>query len=88
MCGKCCHHYESDGKLKPCKYLVKTKNLSYCKTYLTRKSKTLRIENGQKVRCINRIDSYFDYEECPYNDKRPMHTFENVKKLRNGKFRI
>ena len=72
-CGLCCY-YIIDGKLKKCKHLVTLKSGSkVCRIYPRRLGKVLDVkDNGQKVMCMLRKNSYYDYEGCPYNTDKPM----------------
>lgn len=68
MCGKCCHYLYA-GKLKRCRYLVKTRDgKTYCKIYYRRLGKVLDIlPNGHKIVCVNRDQYLYDYPDCPFN---------------------
>ena len=71
-CGKCCH-YMLNGELKRCKYLVNLKNgTTICRVYGSRLGKVIdeNKKTKQKIICIERQNSYVDYEDCPFNRGR------------------
>ena len=80
LCGRCCHHWTDEGTFKPCKYLVKTGDKTYCKIYQRRLRTVIRTYKYQNVFCIKREDSIFDFKGCPYNTKKPLASFNNVMK--------
>lgn len=67
-CGRCCH-YIREGKVKKCLYLIRLGNgVTSCRVYDCpgRVGKVI----GKGVKCVNREDSPFDYDGCPYNSNK------------------
>ena len=65
-CGRCCH-YEYDGKMYKCKYLILTKTRSLCRVYGSRLGKVIGKHGDKKVYCIPRTSDVRVFENCPYN---------------------
>lgn len=63
-CGKCCH-FEIEGRLFKCKYLIefKNSNLTLCRIYHNR----LGVQIYQGIYCNRRQDTPYIFEGCPYN---------------------
>jgi hypothetical protein len=62
-CGKCCHVIEN-GKLKKCAML---KILPDGKTICRRYHGRMGFRISKNYKCGMRIDSQFNYRDCPYN---------------------
>jgi len=69
-CGTCCH-YEYNGRIKPCKHLIKLSSGKYlCRIYNKRLGTVIdKLPNGDYVVCKNRLDKKQHYKDCPYNEK-------------------
>ena len=67
-CGKCCH-FIVDGKVLKCKYLRKFKGTTFCRIYPNRLG--VLCLDGYDYKCIERKDSSWNYEGCPYNILHP-----------------
>jgi uncharacterized cysteine cluster protein YcgN (CxxCxxCC family) len=71
-CGQCCHEIERDDNAgeyfitaKKCQYLIKIGKLSSCRIYSQRLG--TRINGNEKMTCVDRKKSSFNYEGCPLN---------------------
>jgi hypothetical protein len=67
-CGKCCH-FEVNGKLRKCRYLVEFGKKSACRIYNQRDriGKVLYKDEKTTIVCKMRTDVKRNYENCPYN---------------------
>lgn len=76
MCGKCCRYFKG-AEVKKCKYLIILKNgKCYCKIYWQKDRVGKKLDKG--VYCMNRMDSPYDFDGCPYNTNKPIRRFDYV----------
>jgi uncharacterized cysteine cluster protein YcgN (CxxCxxCC family) len=72
-CGNCCYYIDTTKDLqtsKPCKYLIRFKDRTFCRIY--HQKDRIGKQIGFNNKCILRKDSNWDYLNCPYNTNKPM----------------
>lgn len=67
-CGQCCH-YEQDGKIIPCRFLM-----GICSIYPNR----IGMSVSANSHCDFRSNTEFDYEDCPYNTYKPVKSWKDL----------
>jgi len=80
-CSKCCH-YLYEGKVVPCKFLVKIGKKYMCRIYNNRLGQVNAVhKNGTKTVCMMRDQDVNDYVGCPYNTDKPIFdVFNEIEK--------
>ena len=68
-CGQCCH-WKVGEELRRCRFL----GPEGCEVYDKRLG--LGVEAG--FTCGLRVDSHFDYEDCPYNTDKPIRLWKFI----------
>jgi hypothetical protein len=70
-CGRCCH-FILNGQIKKCRFCIKIGDITVCRKYKNRLKEVIYSDKDKKTFCGERINTKYDYKDCPYNTNKEI----------------